>query len=85
MYGGSNYHMFNEMSMLTYIKPVKCNVEILNVSKDTEKVFGIIIIKIPPQISLYYSGYHTIFHETHKKVKLNSNITTNLQSSELRQ
>ena len=33
--------------MFSYIKPVKCNVKILHVSKAPEKVFGLVIIKIP--------------------------------------
>ena len=33
--------------MFNYIRPVKCNVKILNGSIDSEKVFGLVIIKNP--------------------------------------
>ena len=45
--GESNSHIFANITMFTYIRPVKCNVKILNSSKDPSKVIGIVIIKIP--------------------------------------
>ena len=45
--GGSNSHMFNYITMSTYIRHVKCNLQILNVRKSPTKVFGLVIIKNP--------------------------------------
>ena len=47
LYGGSKSHMFTDITMFTYIRPVKCNVKIINVSKSPAKGFGLAIIKIP--------------------------------------
>ena len=75
----SNSHMFTKITMLTYIKPVKFNVQILNGSKASEKGFGLVIIKPQKQTSLYHSGHHIICHKTRKtrSSKLHSNITIN--------
>ena len=46
--------------MFAYIRPVQCNVQILNGRKSPAKVFGLVIIKIPktniiiPLWSSYY-------------------------------
>ena len=54
--GGSNWNMSNEITMFTYIRPVKWNVHILNGSKYSAKGFGFAIINIPKTIiSLYHS------------------------------
>ena len=45
--GGSIYQVFNDITMFTYIRPVKCNSKNLNGSKSPAKGLGIVIIKIP--------------------------------------
>ena len=45
--GGSNSHVFSKISMFTYMCPLNFNVRILNGSKDTAKLIGLVIIKIP--------------------------------------
>ena len=49
MYGGLKYHVFTEITMLTYTRPVKCNVKIINVRKAPAKGFGLVIITPPPK------------------------------------
>ena len=44
---GSNYHVFTNITVFAYIRPVKCNVQILNDRKSPIQVFGLVIIKIP--------------------------------------
>ena len=39
--------MFTNIKLFSYIRPVKCNVQILNGSKYTSKSFGLVIIKKP--------------------------------------
>ena len=39
--------MFVEITMVTYIRPAKCNVHIINVRKSTENVFGLVMGEIP--------------------------------------
>ena len=46
LYGVSNSHVFTNITMFAYIRPIKCNVQIPNCSKSSEKVFGLFIIKI---------------------------------------
>ena len=72
--------------MFTYIRPVKYNVQMINVRKSPAKGFGLIIIKPLKKTSLYHSGHHTTIQPPHKPqpVKHHSNITTNLESSELK-
>ena len=81
LYGGSKPVVFANITILTYIRPVKCNVQILN---DT-KCFGLVIVKNPKKTSLYHSGHHNICQKIHKTqyVKIPSNITINLEASEL--
>ena len=45
--GVSNSHVFIGITMFAYIRPVKCNVQIINGSKALAKGFGLVIIKIP--------------------------------------
>ena len=60
LYGGSNSHVSTNIKLFNYIRPVQCNVQILNVKKAPTKGFGLLIIKIPktniiiPLWSLYY-------------------------------
>ena len=44
--GGSNSHVFTDITMLTYIITVKCNVQIINGIKPPAKSFGSVIVKI---------------------------------------
>ena len=46
LYGISSSHVFIDDTNFTYFRPVKYNVQILNESKDSTKVFGLVIIKI---------------------------------------
>ena len=41
---GSNSHVFTNITMFTYIRPVKCNVKILNGRKTPAKVLGFVIV-----------------------------------------
>ena len=43
----SNSYLFTNITIFTYIRPVKCNVQILNSRKSPAKRFGFVIIKIP--------------------------------------
>ena len=45
--GVSNPHVFTNITMFTYIIPVKCNVQIINGIKYPTKCFGLVIVKIP--------------------------------------
>ena len=45
--GVSNYHMFTDITMLNYIRPVKWYVQIINLKKIPWKGFGITIVKTP--------------------------------------
>ena len=60
---GSNYRMLTEITMLTYIRPLKCNVQILNGRRSPAKVFGTVIVTLQKQASLCNSGHHTICHK----------------------
>ena len=44
--GRSKYYMFTDTTMFTYIRPVKCNVQIITGSKAPTKDFGLVIIII---------------------------------------
>ena len=58
--GVSNYHVFTNIKMFAYIRPLQCNLKILNGSKSPEKCFGLVIIKIPKKniiIPLWPSYY----------------------------
>ena len=44
--GGSNYHLFVDIKLFAYIRPVQCNIQILNGRKAPAKGFGLVIIKI---------------------------------------
>ena len=39
--------MFTDIAIFTYIRPVKCNVQIVNVNKSPAKGFGLVIVKNP--------------------------------------
>ena len=45
--GVSNSHVFTDVIMFTYIRPVKCNVQVINGSTASETGFGLVVIKIP--------------------------------------
>ena len=45
--GGSNSHVFTKIKIFAYIRPVQCNVKILNGIKAPAKSFGLTIIKTP--------------------------------------
>ena len=45
--GGSKSHVFANITMFTYIRPEKWNVQILNGRKSPTKSFGLVIVKIP--------------------------------------
>ena len=45
IYVVSNSQVFTVITMFTYIRPVNCNVQILNGSKSPAKGFGLVIIK----------------------------------------
>ena len=47
---GSIYHVFTGITIFNYIRPVKCNVKILNGSKYPAKGFGLVIIKAKKNI-----------------------------------
>ena len=52
--------MFTNITMFTYIRPVKCKVQLLNYRKSPVNVFGIVVIKIPKTniiIPLWISYY----------------------------
>ena len=49
LYGGSNYHVFTDIKLFSYIIPVQCNVQIINDSNAHAKGIGLVIIKIPPK------------------------------------
>ena len=58
--GGSNYNMFTDIKLLDYIRPLKCNLQILNGIKYLAKSFGLVIIKKSKTniiIPLYTSYY----------------------------
>ena len=40
LYGVSNFHVFTKITMFNFIRPVKCNVQILNFKKSPAKSFG---------------------------------------------
>ena len=44
--GGTNPHVFTNITMFTYTVPVWCNGQILNDSKPPAKGFGLVMIKI---------------------------------------
>ena len=44
---GSNSHVFTDIIMFTYTRPVKCNTQIINGKKSPAKSFGLVIVKIP--------------------------------------
>ena len=73
MDGGSNCHMFTVIIILTYIRPIKCNVKILNDRKAPGKGFGILIIKTPNTniIIPLWPSYCMPQNPQKKSVKLN--------------
>ena len=44
--GVSNSHVFTDIKLFAYTRPVQCNVQIINVSKAIAKGFVLVIIKI---------------------------------------
>ena len=79
MYGVSNSRILTDIIMPSYIRPIKCNVQIINGRKSPVKGFCLVIIKIPKRNIIYHSGHNIICHKPHKtqSVKLHSNITIN--------
>ena len=47
--GESKSHVFTDIIIVSYIRPLQCNVQIINDSKAHAKGFGLVIIKIPPK------------------------------------
>ena len=47
LYVVSNSHVFTNITMFTYIIPVKCNVQIINGRRSPAKGSGLVIVKIP--------------------------------------
>ena len=60
MDGGSNSHMFTNITMFTYIIPVKYNIQIFNGRKSSTKRFGLVIVKISKtkQFILLWPSYY---------------------------
>ena len=50
--GESKSHVFTDIIILAYIRPILCNVQIINDSKAHAKGIGIVIIKSPKNISI---------------------------------
>ena len=76
-----------KINVITYIRPVNCNVQNLNGSKDLEKFIGLVIIKNTKN-KHHYSNLNNIIYATKptkKPVKYHSNITTSLEVSEQKQ
>ena len=62
LYEVSNSHVFTDITIFTYTRPVKCNVQILNGRKYSANGFGLVKIKIPKTnitIPLWPSYYIT--------------------------
>ena len=63
--GGSNSYMFTDIKILSYIRSVQCNVQIINGSKSPEEGFGLVIIRTPktniiiPLRTQYYKPQNT--------------------------
>ena len=49
--GVSNYQVFTNITIFAYIIPLNCNVKIINGSKSSAKVFGLVIISFQKQTS----------------------------------
>ena len=56
--GGSNSHVFTGITILTYIRHVKCNVQILNGRKTPAKCFGLAMIKKKNIIIPFFPSYY---------------------------
>ena len=58
--GGTNSHLFTNITMFTYIKPVKFNVKRFNIKKSPAKGFGFVTVKIPKTniIFLLWPSYY---------------------------
>ena len=48
--GGSNSHVFNKIKLFAYIRPIQCNIQIINGRKAPAKGFGLFIMKYPKKI-----------------------------------
>ena len=83
---GSNSHLFTNISIFTYIIPVKCNVQNSNGIKAPVNVFGLVMIKFHKQTLLNHQRHHTIYHKILKtpSFKLHSNITINSELNKLK-
>ena len=77
LYGRSNYHVFTNINIFTYIRPVNYNVQIINDSKAPEKYFGLDIIK--KQKRPRFTTLDIIIHTKKTAKHNNSNITKTLQ------
>ena len=60
--GVSNYHVFVGITVFTYIRPVKCNVQISNGSKAPAKVFGLVVVTF--QNNHHYTTLAIIIYTT---------------------
>ena len=56
----SKSYAFTNIKLLTYILPIKCNVQILNIRKSPANVFYLVTIKHQKQALIYYFGYNII-------------------------
>ena len=65
--------MFTDITMFTYIRPGKFNVQIINDRKSPEKGFGLVIIKIPKTyiIILLWPSYY-MPHNSQKTISQTS-------------
>ena len=78
LYGGSNSPLFINITIFTYIRPVKLNVHTINGSKVPTRGFGIFIIKIPKKH--HYTTLSIILYATEPTKCNQSNCNKTLQS-----
>ena len=60
--------------MPIYTRPVKCNVQIINIRKAPATFFGLAIVKFQKKTSLYHSAHNKIFHTTYCFLKHNNKL-----------
>ena len=70
------------MDMFTHMIPVKCNVQVLNGSREPSKSFGILIIKTPKTniIIPLWTSYYIPQNPQNTMSKNSLKITTNLKA-----
>ena len=77
--GGSKSHCFMYITIFTYIRTIKCKVQIINDSKSPANVFGLVILK-KYKNKHYYTTLVIVLYATRPKKHNNSNCTQTLQS-----